>query len=133
MKNNLKELRLKRGFSQTSLAEAVGTTKRTIYAIESEDQDIRVSLAHKLALQLGCSMDDLYAFEGGMVSTAAKAMWYVHVVRYVAEELCKPIRETAKLLEKSGLAERVIAGYAVWHTQGYEYMAEMLAEQIQGE
>ena len=52
MKNNLKDLRLKRGFSQTSLAEAVGTTKRTIYAIESEDQDIRISLAYKLAEML---------------------------------------------------------------------------------
>jgi len=133
MKNNLKELRLKRGFSQTSLAEAVGTTKRTIYAIESEDQDIRISLAHKLAEKLGCSMDDLYAFEGKTATTADKAIWYVHVVRYVAEELGKTIRDTAKLLEQSGLAERVITGYLVWHTQGYEYMAEMLAEEIQGD
>lgn len=69
MKNNLKELRIKHGLSQTALADAVGTTKRTIYAIETENQDIRISLAHKLAKQLGCSIDDLYAFEEGAVST----------------------------------------------------------------
>ena len=132
MKNNLKELRLKHGLSQTALAKAVGTTKRTIYAIESESQDIRISLAYKLAAELGCSMDDLFAFEAGKITTADKAMWYVHVVRYVAEELDKSIRETAKMLEQSGLARRVIMGYAVWHTQGYEYMAEMLAEELQG-
>ena len=133
MKSNLKELRLKRGFSQNSLAEAVGTTKRTIYAIESKNQDIRISLAYKLAEKLGCSMDDLYAFENKTATTADKAMWYVHVVRYVAEELGKTIRDTAKLLEQSGLAKRVITGYPVWHTQGYEYMAEMLAAEIQGD
>jgi len=132
MKNNLKELRLKHGLSQTALAKAIGTTKRTIYAIESESQDIRISLAYKLATELNCSMDDLFAFEDGKITTADKAMWYVHVVRYVAEELDKSIRETAKMLEQSGLARRVIMGYAVWHTQGYEYMAEMLAEELQG-
>jgi len=35
-----------------------------------------------------------------------------------------------KLLERSGLGRRVIAGYDVWHTQGYEYMAELLAEEL---
>jgi hypothetical protein len=60
-------------------------------------------------------------------------MWYVHVVRYTSEELNRPIRETAKLLERSGLAKRVISGYDVWHTQGYEYMAEVLAEKLGNE
>jgi putative transcriptional regulator len=133
MKNNVRELRLKRGLSQTALANAVGTTKRTIYAIESENQDIRISLARRLAAVLKCSMDDLYAFEDGAVTTADKAMWYVHVVRYTSEELNRPIWETAKLLERSGLAKRVISGYDVWHTQGYEYMAEVLAEKLDKE
>ena len=38
---------------------------------------------------------------------------------------CATLWETAKLLERSGLANRVISGYDVWHTQGYEYMAEV--------
>jgi len=130
MKNNLKELRIKHGISQNKLAEAVGTTKRTIYAIETENQDIRISLAQKLAAYFNCSIDDLFEFNDGIHTTAEKAIWFVHVVRYTSEVLDKSIRETAKLLEHYGLAERVIAGYDVWHTQGYEYMAEMLADEL---
>ena len=130
MKNRLKELRNKHGISQAALAEAVGTTKRTIYSIEVENQDIHISLAHKLASHFGCSIDDLFIFEDGKHTTVDKAVWFVHVVRYVAEETGKTIRETAKLLEQSGLAQRIIAGYDVWHTQGYEYIAEMLAEEL---
>ena len=130
MKNNLKELRIKQGISQNKLAEAVGTTKRTIYAIETENQDIRISLAQKLAAYFSCSIDDLFEFNDGTHTTAEKAIWFVHVVRYTSEVLDKSIRETAKLLERYGLAERVLAGYDVWHTQGYEYMAEMLADEL---
>jgi len=130
MKNNLKELRLKQGVSQTALAQAVGTTKRTIYAIETENQDIRISLAHKLATSLGCGIEDLYEFEDNKHTTADKALWFVHVVRYVADEIGKPVRETAKALEQTGLANRIISGYDVWHTQGYEYMAEMLSDEL---
>jgi len=130
MKNNLKELRLKHGVSQTTLAQAVGTTKRTIYAIETENQDIRISLAHKLAVYLGCGIEDLYEFENSKHTTADKALWFVHIVRYLADEIGKPIRETAKALEQTGLANRIISGYDVWHTQGYEYMAEMLSEEL---
>jgi len=43
------------------------------------------------------------------------------------------MRETAKLLERSGLASRVISGYDVWHTQGYEYTAEVLADKLKKE
>ena len=130
MKNRLKELRNKRGLSQTALAETVGTTKRTIYSIEAENKDIHISLAYRLAAKLNCGIDDLFIHEDGAHTTVDKALWFVHVVRCTAEELGKPIRETAKLLEGSGLAKRVIAGYDVWHTQGYEYMAEVLAEEL---
>jgi len=130
MKNNLKELRLKSGVSQTALAEAVGTTKRTIYSIETENQDIRISLAHKIATYLGCGIDDLYEFETNQHTTSDKAIWFVHVVRYVAEEIGKSIRDTAKALERTGLADSIISGYDVWHTQGYEYIAEMLSDEL---
>ena len=43
-----------------------------------------------------------------------KAAWYVHVVDHTAEALGKPIWETAKMMERSGLAQRVISGYDVW-------------------
>lgn len=130
MKNKLKEYRNQHGVSQTALAEATGTTKRTIYAIESGNQDIHISLAHKLASYFNCGLDDLFVFDQNSHTTADKAMWYVHVVRHTAEELEKPVRDTAKLLERSGLAQRVISGYDIWHTQGYDYMAEVLAEEL---
>ena len=130
MKNRVKELRNKRGISQTELASAIGTTRRTIYAIETENTDIRLSLAQKIAKYFGCGVDDLFISETASHTTVDKAMWYVHVIDYTAKELGKPIWDTAKLMERSGLAERVISGYDVWHTQGYEYMAEVLSEKL---
>ena len=127
MKNRVRELRNRHGVSQTELAQAVDTTKRTIYSIEVENSDIRVSLAGKLALYFGCGIDDLFVSDDAAPTAADKATWYVHVVQHTAEALGKPIWETAKLLEQSGLAQRVISGYDVWHTQGYEYIAESLS------
>ena len=130
MKSNIREFRNKHGLSQTALAKAVGTTKRTIYSIEVENKDIHISLAHKLASIFNCGIDDLFVYEDSEYTTVDKALWFVHVVRFTAEELGKSIRDTVKLLERSGLAKRVIAGYDVWHTQGYEYMAEILVEEL---
>ena len=130
MKNRIRELRNKRGLSQTELATAIGSTKRTIYAIEVENADIRISLASKLADFFRCGLDDLYIFDGDRHTAVDKAMWYVYVVHYTAETLGKPLWETTKLMEQSGLAQRIIAGYDVWHTQGYEYMAEVLSEKL---
>ena len=130
LKNRVRELRNKRGISQSELANAVGTTKRTIYAVEVENSDIRISIASKLAAYFGCGIDDLYVFEDGRHTATDKALWYVHVVSYTAQALGKPIWDTAKSLERSGLAERVISGYDVWHTQGYEYLAEVLSEKL---
>jgi len=133
MKNRLKEFRANHGISQSALAEAVGTTKRTIYSIEVENKDIHLSLARRLAAHFGCGIEDMFAFDDGAHSTADKAMWYVHVVRQTAEALDEPLWDTAKRLEHTGLAQRVISGYDIWHTQGYEYMAEVLADMLNEE
>lgn len=130
MKNRVKELRYKHGISQTELANAVGTTKRTIYAIETENSDIRLSLAEKLAKYFGCGIDDLFISDNNVYTATDKATWYVHVIEHTAQMLDKPIRDTVRLMERSGLAERVISGYDIWHTQGYEYMAEVLSEKL---
>ena len=130
MKNRVRELRNKRGISQSELASAIGTTKRTIYAVEVGNTDIRISVASKLAAYFGCGIDDLYDFEDGRHTATDKALWYVHVVSHTAEALGKSIWDTAKLLERSGLAARVISGYDAWHTQGYEYMAEVLSDKL---
>jgi len=130
MKNNLKELRTRLCISQTALAEAVGTTRKTIYAIETGSQDIRISLAHKFATFLGCSIDDLFEFDDSTHTTTDKALWFVNVVRNLSDEMGMTIRETTKLLEKTGLANSIISGYNVWHTQGYEYMSEYLSDEL---
>jgi putative transcriptional regulator len=130
VKNNVKEMRNRRCMSQTALAEATGTTKRTIYAIEKGNHDIRISLAQKLASSLGCGVDDLFVYDNNAPTTTDKALWFTNVVRYTSEELDKPIDETTMLLNRSGLAQRIITGYGVWHTQGYEYMAEVLADEL---
>ena len=130
MKNRVRELRNKRGISQTELAQAVGTTKRTIYAIEIENSDIHISLAERLARYFGCGLDDIFIPEYNRYTATDKAIWYVHVVSHTAQVLGLPIWETAKQMERSGLAERIISGYNVWHTQGYEYMAEVLSEKL---
>ena len=133
MKNRIKELRNKHGISQTALAEAIGSTKRTIYSIEVENKDIHLSLARKLASYFRCGIDDIFISEGNTHTSVDKAMWYVNVVQYTSEELDMPIWDTAKLLERSGLAARVISGYDIWHTQGYEYMAEVLSDKLKKE
>jgi len=130
VKNRLKEYRNKHGISQAALAEAIGSTKRTIYSIEVENKDIHLSLARKLADHFGCGIDNIFNTESGAHTVADKAMWYVNVVQYTSEELSKPIWETAKLLDRSGLANRIISGYDVWHTQGYEYMAEIISSKL---
>jgi len=119
-----------RGISQTDLALAVGTTKRTIYAIEVENADLHMSLARKLSSFFGCSIEELFIFDDRTHSTADKAIWFTHVTRFTAEQRGESVRETVKLLEQTGLAGRILAGYDVWHTQGYEYLAEMLADEI---
>ena len=62
---------------------------------------------------------------------AEKALWLVYVIQYTAEELEKPITETARLLDKYGFIGKVLDGYEAFHTQGFEYMAELLISELQ--
>jgi len=59
-----------------------------------------------------------------------RALWLIHCVSYTAEELGLPVSDTARLLEEHGLIEPVLNGYKAFHTQGYEYMAEMLSDEL---
>ena len=63
-------------------------------------------------------------------SEAIKAMWLLNCVQSAADELNQPIMNTAKLLEEYGLVEWALEGYEVLHTQGYEYMGEVLADTL---
>lgn len=61
---------------------------------------------------------------------AIRAMWLMNCVQSTAEEINQPIMNTAKLLEEHGLVEWALEGYDVLHTQGYEYMGEVLADTL---
>ena len=68
--NRLKEIRLQKGLTQESLAEAVGVTRQTIIAIEKAKFVPSVKLALQLALALDTSLQDLFWLENGKRSKA---------------------------------------------------------------
>jgi len=133
MTSNLKELRIKRCFTQKALAEAVGISKRTIYAIEHENQDIHLSLAYKLANILDCSVEELYSGVSQSKPIVDKAIWFARATLEVADEIEQTPKETLRLLTQTGLAERTLSAYPMLHTQGYEYVAEVTADLLKEE
>ena len=68
--NRLKEIRLQKGLTQESLAEAVGVTRQTIIAIEKAKFVPSVKLALQLASTLDTSLQDLFWLENGKRSKA---------------------------------------------------------------
>ena len=131
--SNLKDLRMKRCFTQKELADSVGVSKRTIYAIEQESQDIHLSLAYKLASILDCSVEELYTGERTTKPLVDKAIWFARATLEVAIEIEQDPKDTLRLLEQTGLAERTLAAYPMLHTQGYEYVAEVTADLLREE
>jgi DNA-binding XRE family transcriptional regulator len=130
----IKERRQARCMTQADLAKAVGVSARSIYAIESGKQDPGITLVAKMAAELGCTIDELFSFENiNYTTTTDKALWYASVVAYTATELGEDAEEVAYTFRKSGIGARVLSGYDVWHTQGYEYMGEVLSDRIREE
>ena len=62
-KNKLKELREKKGISQTKLAEMVGTTRQTIISIEKGTFSPTARLAYLLCLALDARFEEMFYFE----------------------------------------------------------------------
>ena len=61
---------------------------------------------------------------------ADRAVWLIYVVTNTAEDIGKPIVDTIELLEEHGLIKWVLDGYRSFHTQGFEYMAELLTDKL---
>ena len=59
-KNNLREQREKKGYSQEKLAELSGVTRQTIISIESGRYTPSLELALKFAKIFGCRVEDLF-------------------------------------------------------------------------
>ena len=63
MKNMIKVERARLDMSQGELAERVGVTRQTIYAIEKDKFTPSVELAFKIAKELKIDINELFIFE----------------------------------------------------------------------
>ncbi|WP_413366528.1 helix-turn-helix transcriptional regulator [Lysinibacillus sp. 3P01SB] len=63
LRNKVKELRARHGFSQIDLAALAGVTRQTIGFIEKGDFSPSVALALKLAKHLQVTVDELFWLE----------------------------------------------------------------------
>jgi putative transcriptional regulator len=63
MKNNVKQLRLQKEWSQSDLATAIGVSRQTIYAIEIGKYIPSVVIALKLAAVFGKPVESFFELE----------------------------------------------------------------------
>ncbi|RKX36211.1 MAG: transcriptional regulator [Verrucomicrobia bacterium] len=62
MKNNLRELRAMRKWSQGALADALGVSRQTINAIETEKYDPSLPLAFKIARLFEQTIEEVFDY-----------------------------------------------------------------------
>jgi putative transcriptional regulator len=60
VKNRLKELRATKGWSQGDLADALGVSRQSINALETERFDPSLPLAFKIAKLFGMKIEDVF-------------------------------------------------------------------------
>ena len=78
----------------------------------------------------------MFCVYGGVVvkknmhTEADRAVWLTYVVQSTSEDIGKPVTDTVDLLDKYGLIKWILDGYGSFHTQGFEYMAELLADKL---
>src|SRR5260221_1685254 len=72
LQNNVKALRLARGWSQAELAQRAGISRAAVSAIEIERLVPSVAAALSLAGAFGCRVDGLFSLNGG---SDAKPVW----------------------------------------------------------
>ena len=63
LKNRIKELRLERGYSQTKLAEIVGTTQNTISSLETGQYSPTAYLSGLISKALGVTWEECFYYE----------------------------------------------------------------------
>ena len=63
LKNRVKELRARHGFSQTDLATLTGVTRQTIGFIEKGEFSPSITLCLRMAKHLQISVDELFWIE----------------------------------------------------------------------
>jgi putative transcriptional regulator len=63
LKNTLKLLRDKYGFTQDELAERVGVSRQTIISLEKGKYDPSIKLAFKLSKTLDTTIENIFIYE----------------------------------------------------------------------
>ncbi|MFA9559167.1 helix-turn-helix transcriptional regulator [Evansella sp. AB-rgal1] len=64
LRNRVKELRARHGFSQTELANRVGVTRQTIGFIEKGEFSPSITLSLRISKELQIKVDELFWLEG---------------------------------------------------------------------
>ncbi len=64
MKNQLRELRAARDWSQGDLAEKLGVSRQTVNAIETEKYDPSLPLAFKIARLFKRPIEEIFSVDG---------------------------------------------------------------------
>lgn len=64
LRNRVRELRARHGFSQTELANRVGVTRQTIGFIEKGEFSPSITLALRISKELQIRLDELFWLEG---------------------------------------------------------------------
>jgi putative transcriptional regulator len=65
VKNLIADNRQIRGLTQQELADWVGVSRQTIISIEHGKYNPSLSLAHRMAVFFGTTIEDLFTFEDG--------------------------------------------------------------------
>jgi putative transcriptional regulator len=65
MKTRIKEFRARHDLTQAQLADLLGVRRETISFIEQGKYNPSLRLAHRIALALKSSIDELYIFDDG--------------------------------------------------------------------
>ncbi len=60
MKNKVKELRKKRGWTQGELGERLGISRQSVHSIETGKYDPSLPLAFRIADMFGASLDKIF-------------------------------------------------------------------------
>ncbi len=63
MKNQVRELRKKRGWTQQALGEQLQVSRQTINAIENQRYDPSLSLAFQLSRAFDLAIEDIFSVE----------------------------------------------------------------------
>ena len=64
MRNRLRVFRAERNWSQAELAEALGVSRQTVNAIETERYDPSLPLAFRIASLFGVKIEEVFHWDG---------------------------------------------------------------------